>query len=104
MIRIVTMDKLYAERHRERELLYNAVDELVRLPRQGVIGLKDKIRIWRLADALQYVPGLERALGAAEERNRFLERRIADLVRQFVNLPHLRYFQTFLIVCLFVNH
>ena len=78
------MDKHY-ERHSKRERLYLAVDDLGRLPRQGAIGLKGATCIWKLADALQYVPGLERALGPAEERNRFLERRNADLVSQFVN-------------------
>ena len=79
------MDKLHDERHRECECLYLALDDLVKLPRQGAIGLRGAVLMWRLADALQYVPRLERSMGAVEERNRSLERRNADLVRQFVN-------------------
>ena len=79
------MDKLHDDRHREREHLYMALNDLVRLPRQGATGLKGSVRLWRLADALQYIPNLENALGAVEESNRFVECRNADLVRQFVN-------------------
>ena len=80
------MDKLHDERHRECERLYQALEDLGGLPRQRAIGLRGAVLMWRLADALQYVPRLESAMAAVEERKRFLERRNADLVRQFVNL------------------
>ena len=78
------MDKLHDKRHRERERLYKALDNLVQLPRQGAIGIKGSVRLWRLADALQYIPNLENAMGAVEERNRFLECRNTDLVRHML--------------------
>ena len=83
--KIVTMDKLHDNCHKEHDCLYTALNNSVQLPRQGAIGIKGSVRLWRLADALQYIPNLKNALGAVEERNRFLERPNADLVRQFVN-------------------
>ena len=39
--------------------------------------------MWRFADAFEYVPNPERAMAVVEEKERFIERRIVDLVRQF---------------------
>ena len=78
------MDKLHDKRHRERERLYKALDNLVQLPRFSAIGMQGSVRLWVLADALQYIPNLENAMGTVEERNHFLERRNADLVRHML--------------------
>ena len=85
------MDKLHDIRHKEREGLYKALDNLVQLPRFGAIGMQGSVRLWVLADALKYIPHLENAMGAVEERNRFLECRNADLVRHMLIVSFLLY-------------
>ena len=80
------MDKLHDKRLRERERLYQALEGLVGLPRQRAMGPRDAVLMWRFADAFEYVSKLERVMAAVEEKNRFLERRIVDLARQFFYL------------------
>jgi hypothetical protein len=85
------MDNLHDIRHKEREGLYQALDNLVQLPRFGALGMQGSVRLWVLADALKYIPHLENAMGAVEERNRFLECRNADLVRHMLIVSFLLY-------------
>ena len=78
------MDKLHDERHRERERLYRAFEDLGGLPRQRAIGLRGAVLMWRLVDALQYVPSEDRfrLLSSPDSRYMFhvLARSLRDML------------------------